>query len=105
MMDDIRQRFVPRFAELARGRIARGVEITKTKLRGQEALQLARELHSLAGEAGLLGFSSIIRLARQAEEAATELHAERSPERCDALGRALDELSIAIDVIEADASL
>jgi two-component system chemotaxis sensor kinase CheA len=104
MMEEIRRRFLPRFAELARERITKGSEIANSSLRGQEALQLARELHSLAGEAGLLGFTSVIKLARTAEEAATELHAQRSDTKASALTNALKELANAIDGIERNES-
>jgi two-component system chemotaxis sensor kinase CheA/two-component system sensor histidine kinase and response regulator WspE len=104
-MEEIRRRFLPRFAEAARERIARGSEIASSPQRGgQEALQLARELHSLAGEAGLLGFTSVIKLARTAEEAATELHAARSDIKATALTNALKELTTAIEFIERNES-
>ncbi|MDB4943305.1 MAG: hypothetical protein JWP97_2839 [Labilithrix sp.] len=100
MIEEIRRRFLPRFAELARERITRGVRIAQQSPRDQEALQLARDLHSLAGEAGLLGFGNLIKLARSAEEAATALHAERCPDRSRALADALDDLGTALDAIE-----
>ena len=100
MIDEIRRRFLPRFAELAHERIARGTEIARASPRDQEALQLARDLHSLAGEAGLLGFSALITLARAAEEAATALHADRTDDRSRVLTHALEELGNAVYAIE-----
>lgn len=100
MIEEIRRRFLPRFAELARERIERGAAIAEKAPRDQEALQLARDLHSLAGEAGLLGFGDLIKLARSAEEAATALHADRTPDRSRALADALGDLGTAIDRLE-----
>lgn len=100
-MDDVKAKFLPRFCTLAKDRIRTGQKVASVAPRGEEALHLARELHSLAGEAGLLGFSELLSLARAAEEAATELHSRRNEERQKALETALAKLLEAVTRIEA----
>jgi two-component system chemotaxis sensor kinase CheA/two-component system sensor histidine kinase and response regulator WspE len=99
-MEDVKRKFLPRFVSLAKERIRAGLDVAQADLRGEEALHLARELHSLAGEAGLLGFSELLSIARAAEEAATELHSRRTEERSQALKSALSELHVAVCRIE-----
>lgn len=100
MMDDVRQKFLPRFASLARERIARAKELAQERPKGEEALSLAREFHSLAGEAGLLGLGELIQLARAVEEAATQIHNDRSTERIANLREALASLERALDTVQ-----
>lgn len=98
-MEDIARKFLPRFAALARERIRQGLKVAAT-IDGDEALHVARELHSLAGEAGLLGLSELLSLARTAEEAATQLHASRVEPKRLALERALLDLHLAVSEVE-----
>lgn len=100
-MDDVRKKFLPRFTALAKERIRVGMRVAST-LSGDEALHVARELHSLAGEAGLLGLGDLLALARRAEEAATELHASRVEPRRVALEHALLELHAAVSSVERE---
>lgn len=100
LVDDVKRRFLPRFVALAKQRIQNGIDLTFSTLQGEEALHLARELHSLAGEAGLLGLSHLLAIARSAEEAAAEFHARRNDEQSHALRSALSELRDAIRKIE-----
>jgi HPt (histidine-containing phosphotransfer) domain-containing protein len=58
-----------------------------------------RELHSLAGEAGLLGLHKIIPLARDGEQKARRLHTSHADADADALADALRELDQIIDDI------
>lgn len=99
MMDEVRQKFLPRFTSLARERIARAKELAQVRPKGEEALGLAREFHSLAGEAGLLGLGELIQLARAVEEAATQIHNDRSTERIGTLRDTLAALERALDTI------
>jgi chemotaxis protein histidine kinase CheA len=99
-MEDVRRKFLPRFTALAKERIRTGLKVAATTTEGDEALDLARELHSMAGEAGLLGLSDLLTLARAAEEAATELHASRLPSKRTALEQALLDLHLAISDVE-----
>lgn len=66
MIEDLRARYLPRFVETAQRRIARGLEaVTPT---GAGAPQVARsELHTLAGEAGILGLTELATRAQAGE--------------------------------------
>jgi HPt (histidine-containing phosphotransfer) domain-containing protein len=97
MMEDIRKKFVPRFAALAKERIEIGKKVAADN---GDAQHLARELHSLAGEAGLLGFTRILELARHAEEAAARLYGTPGAPQRRALEKALDDLHVAVSEVE-----
>jgi HPt (histidine-containing phosphotransfer) domain-containing protein len=99
-MEDVKRKFLPRFTALAKERIRQGLEIAATAS-GDDALHVARELHSLAGEAGLLGLAHLLPLARRAEEAATQLHASRDKPTRVALERALLDLHVAVCNVES----
>lgn len=103
MLEELQKKFFPRFAKLAQERIVEGRRIAHD-LEGEGALHVARQLHSLAGEAGLLGLTDLVVIARAAEEAATQLHAERSPAMTEGLVAALGELETALGKIEIAAS-
>ena len=62
LQDELRAVFLPRFLEAARGRL----EKAKTGDHGQAAA----ELHSLAGEAMLLGLTELSQIAAEGERAA-----------------------------------
>lgn len=65
-MEELRARYLPRFVEVAQGRIARGLEAVMPV--GAGAPLVARsELHTLAGEAGILGFTELARRAQAGE--------------------------------------
>lgn len=99
MMDDIRKRFLPRFTALAKERIRRGLKVA-TANDAEQAAHVARELHSLAGEAGLLGLSELLTLARRAEEAAAKLHGSPASAGGAALEQALLDLHVAVSDVE-----
>ncbi|MBE7451148.1 MAG: response regulator [Kofleriaceae bacterium] len=67
MTDDLRARFLPRFVEVAARRVARGLEAVTGPGPGQ-ALVARTELHSLAGEAGILGLVEVAAAAQAGEE-------------------------------------
>lgn len=98
-MNGVRRKFLPRFTALAQERIRGGLAVA-AKAEGDQALDLAREMHSMAGEAGLLGLSDLLTLARVAEVAATQLHASRVPSKRTALERALLDLGAAVSRVE-----
>jgi HPt (histidine-containing phosphotransfer) domain-containing protein len=100
-MEDVRRKFLPRFTALAAERIRVGLTVA-SNVEGDAALHLARELHSMAGEAGLLGLGELLTLARTAEVAATQLHASRVPSKRTALERALFDLHVAVTKIEKE---
>lgn len=96
-MKDIQAQFLGRFTETARKRIERmhaALEDTQTGIS-----VLIHELHSLAGESGLLGFSQFVGIARTGETEAKRMQNEggSSAQSLRAtvveLERMLDELS------------
>jgi HPt (histidine-containing phosphotransfer) domain-containing protein len=98
-MEDLQAAFLPRFLEAARGRVARALAAAGDTERDGTATTL-RDLHSLAGEAGLLGLTSVLALARAGEEKARALVAARNDETVAALRGALDDLSRALDDLD-----
>ena len=97
-MDDLLASFMPRFTAVAMTRIARSIELAMQ--RNPEGVQaIARELHAIAGEAGLLGVGNIVVLARAGEEHARRLRTTRSYADADALLASLTELKQAIELV------
>jgi CheY-like chemotaxis protein/HPt (histidine-containing phosphotransfer) domain-containing protein len=72
MLEELRARFRNRFIDTARDRIRRCLTMLSESGR---AMDLASELHSLAGEAAMLGLDSISATARSGEEAARQWNA------------------------------
>ena len=74
MIDDIRARFLPRFVATARERLERA-----SKLIADGALatpSIAADLHTIAGEASIMGLDEIAALAREGERAVRVVAAE-----------------------------
>lgn len=69
MLEELRARFRNRFIDTARDRIRRCLTMLSESGR---AMELASELHSLAGEAAMLGLDSISDTARGGEDAARQ---------------------------------
>lgn len=86
--------FVVRFAELSSARIREGRASIGS--RGGDLERVARELHSMAGEAGLLGLTEVMAFARAAEQAAIALTSDGSTERWGAMEAALDDVETAL---------
>jgi HPt (histidine-containing phosphotransfer) domain-containing protein len=63
-MDDLVARFLPRFVESANERLRHATEL----LGARDFAKLGGELHTLAGEASVLGLAEISTLARSAEQ-------------------------------------
>jgi HPt (histidine-containing phosphotransfer) domain-containing protein len=97
-MDDLLATFVPKFVATARTRIAKSLDLA-SKRTADGVPQIARELHSIAGEAGLLGLGAIVTLARAGEEKAKRLRTSRSDADADALLASLTELQAAIETV------
>ena len=98
MDEDLYAKFLPQFVALARTRVS--VALAAVAQRDHGALpSTVRELHSLAGEAGLLGLNEVIPLARDGERKAKVLHVSRSDADAEALVAALRALEHAIDGI------
>lgn len=76
-MDDLLSRFLPQFVTLARTRIE--TVIAAAEKRDAESVKTTvRELHTLVGEAGLLGLSQVVPLARECEQKAKALYASQT---------------------------
>ncbi|HEU4734580.1 MAG TPA: Hpt domain-containing protein [Kofleriaceae bacterium] len=100
MDDDLYARFLPQFIKSARGRLA--VAISATTGRDHAATPtVVRELHTLAGEAGLLGLSAVVPLARECEQIAKTLHISRADADAEGLVAALRNLEQIIESIGA----
>ena len=88
--------FLPKFLVLARCRIARGIELA-TERSPDRVPAIARELHAIGGEAGLLGLATIVSLARSGEVHANRLRSSGSDADADALVAVLTELKHEIE--------
>jgi chemotaxis protein histidine kinase CheA len=96
MMEDLLATFMPKFTAIAKARVARSIELAE-KRDPDAVTQIARELHSIAGEAGLLGISTVVALARAGEDRVRLLRKSRSDADLDALHASLLELQRAVD--------
>lgn len=99
-MEDLYARFLPQFMLAARGRVATAVAAAGRRDHAAN-LTIIRELHTLAGEAGLLGLADLVPLARDCEHK-TKLFDVSGDERDAAhLDAALRELARAIERLGA----
>lgn len=98
MDDALIRRFLPRFIDTARGRLQRSRALLD---QGEmsDAVDLITELHTLAGEAAILGLRDISALAHEAETEAAHA-AEPGPAR-GACERKLAELETAVAALAA----
>jgi HPt (histidine-containing phosphotransfer) domain-containing protein len=100
LLDEIHAMFLPQFSALANARVTRGLEAATQ--RDHQAMAFAvRELHALAGEAGLLGLVDVVPLARAAEGKAKQFCTSRSDADADALVTALTELNTLMEHVGA----
>lgn len=97
-MEDLLASFMPRFKALATTRLARSIVLAESRDHDGVA-EIARDLHAVAGEAGLLGLTAIVPLARAGEEHAKRLRTSRSDEDAAALVTSLTELKRAIELV------
>jgi HPt (histidine-containing phosphotransfer) domain-containing protein len=103
-MEDLHAKFLPQFVKLARSRVAMAVKALAERDHAATP-KIVRELHTLAGEAGLLGLHDVVPLAREGEHKAKALHMSRDDADADALAAALHQLDHVIDRIgEANAA-
>ena len=99
-MDDLAARFLPQFLKLARSRLEQVREAAED--RGPAALATAAGgLHTLAGEAGLLGFHEVVPLARDCELKIKSLQAGQVDGEVEQLLAALGQLERVIEHIGA----
>ena len=103
MSADLLSIFLPKFLVLARSRIARGIELATERI-ADHVPAIARELHAIAGEAGLLGLTSVVALARSGEVHAKRLRTSRSDADADALVAVLAELKDEIERVAPETS-
>jgi HPt (histidine-containing phosphotransfer) domain-containing protein len=101
-MQDLLASFLPRFRDIASKRVTNSIELA-TQRSPEGVTGIARELHSIAGEAGLLGLTAIVSLARAGEEHVKRLRASRSDDDADALLGCLTQLREAIEVLSQGA--
>ena len=99
-MDDLHAKFMPQFLELARSRVAAALKAATTRDH-LAATTTARNLHTLAGEAGLLGLHDVIPLAREGEHKAKSLGASRTDADAELLVDVLRRLEKVIESIGA----
>jgi two-component system chemotaxis sensor kinase CheA/two-component system sensor histidine kinase and response regulator WspE len=101
MDDRTRQKLLPKFRESTQDRVARisGLLLGLERGAGAEALEdLLRELHTLKGEARLMGFSGLSQVLHAAEDAVRGLPAGAARGGAvDALLRACDEVPRFLD--------
>jgi HPt (histidine-containing phosphotransfer) domain-containing protein len=97
-MEELYAKFLPQFLELARERMQRAYA-TAARPESAALTVVVRDLHGIAGEAGLLGLAKIVPLARSAEDQAKRLRDGGAGEGADtkALVSALDELRGALE--------
>jgi chemotaxis protein histidine kinase CheA len=98
-MEDLHARFLPQFVTLARSRIAAGIDGAHRRDLAVIATTM-REMHSLVGEAGLLGIDHVIPLARECEQKARLLHGSKADADVEPLVAALRRLERVIDSID-----
>lgn len=99
-MDDLTAKFLPQFVELARSRLAQARQVAVDR-EPPATTQAIVALHTLAGEAGLLGLSDVVPLARDCEARVKALQASRADDDSDRLVAALGELERVIERIAA----
>lgn len=97
-MDDLHAKFLPQFVDLARSRVALAIRIAVERDHAATT-KVVRDLHTLAGEAGLLGLHAVVPLARDSEQKAKDLHRTRTDADADMLVAALQQLGRVIDEI------
>ena len=98
MDDALIRRFLPRFIDTARGRLSRSRELL-AQGEMSDAVDLITELHTLAGEAAILGLRDIAALAQEAETEAAHA-ADPGPPRQACAGK-LAELEAAVTALAA----
>jgi chemotaxis protein histidine kinase CheA len=100
-MDDLYAKFLPQFIALARGRVAAAITMA-TQPDHADATTIVRQLHTLAGEAGLLGLGDVVPLARECERRTKALAGSSGATDADALIVALRQLERTIESIAAN---
>jgi HPt (histidine-containing phosphotransfer) domain-containing protein len=71
VIDEIRAKFLPRFVDAARQRLARASELIGSG--SFDGAAIAAELHTIAGEASIMGLAEIAGIAREGERAVRQV--------------------------------
>src|SRR5215208_3084511 len=94
--EEIRQKLLPRFRETTADRVekisAALLELERGAATPEVGEELARELHTLKGEARMMGFVGISTIVHAAEELLKALPPESAGERLQAMLEACDEI-------------
>jgi HPt (histidine-containing phosphotransfer) domain-containing protein len=90
--------FVPRFAKSARTRLTRALADIRKHVHA-ETPRTVSDLHTIAGDAGLLGLRHIADLARSCEDAARNAQKSCDDADLDLLADMIGELSDSIDLL------
>jgi HPt (histidine-containing phosphotransfer) domain-containing protein len=96
--NDLHAAFVPRFAKSARVRLSRALADTRNHVHAETPRTVA-DLHTIAGDAGLLGLRQIAELARSCEDAARSAQKSCDDAALDHLADMLGELSDSIELL------
>jgi HPt (histidine-containing phosphotransfer) domain-containing protein len=96
--NDLHAAFVPRFAKSARTRLTRALADIHNHVHA-ETPRTVSDLHTIAGDAGLLGLRQIAELARSCEDAARSAQKSCDDAELDHLADMLGELSDSIDLL------
>src|SRR6266508_2974602 len=99
--EEIRQKLLPRFRETTADRVEKIsnalLELERGGATPEVSEELARELHTLKGEARMMGFVGISSVVHAAEDFLKALSAEQGGERLDALLKACDAILPMLD--------
>lgn len=107
MMDDLRAQFLPRFVKLARERVTSARALLDGAVAPPETAAATKTaagaMHSLAGEAGLLGMTDLLEEGRRAEKVLRAFRPgdEESARACADVLQRLDTLLDALRVEES----
>ena len=99
--EEIRQKLLPRFRETTADRVekisAALLELERGAATPEVSEELARELHTLKGEARMMGFVGISSVVHAAEDLLKAVPADAPGDRLDALLKACDEIVPMLD--------
>jgi HPt (histidine-containing phosphotransfer) domain-containing protein len=98
MDDELFEKFLPQFIPIARGRVATAMAAAQRRDPGSSTT-IVRELHTLAGEAGLLGLGDLVPLVRDCEHKASKLDVTGSAGDAEVMLAALRELERKVEGI------
>jgi HPt (histidine-containing phosphotransfer) domain-containing protein len=98
VIDELHAKFLPQFTALVRARVAKALEAATGRDHAATRTTL-RELHAIAGEAGLLGLLALVPIARAGEAKAQRYYTTQSDADADALVLALTELGKAVELV------